>query len=200
MKAPKFRRNLIGLRAYNSRLLGKKCLAGYGTVKSMAIFFVENGRDESSTDLISKKDRSAKALASPGTALRQMASVRLPNCGSASIALGHIFAVASGSFLLAGCATTQADIIADVNWEVNHTRPYSHYKGADARYLKEGEAGNCYAQVYTKKVELAKRGIESTVLSCRLKSGEGHAVLVTTEGVLDNRTDNPQHYHDIGCE
>lgn len=107
----------------------------------------------------------------------------------------------AAAVLLTGCAQTQADIIADINWEVNHTRPYKYYirKLDDARYLVPGEAGNCTDIAYTKKVELEKRGISSTVMACWLKNGQGHAFLMVPGGVLDNRKTRVITYAEVGC-
>lgn len=70
----------------------------------------------------------------------------------------------------------------------------------DARYLQPGEAGDCTDIAYTKHVELRKRGIDSTMMACRLKDGQGHAFLLTDEGVLDNRFDRIIRYSEIRCE
>lgn len=105
--------------------------------------------------------------------------------------------------LLALClpltACTEPTVIEQVNWDVNHTRPYAAYTGADKRYLAPGEAGNCYAQAYTKQVELKKQGIDSTIIMCRLQDEQGHAVLMTAEGYLDNRRDGIESYAEVGC-
>ena len=66
--------------------------------------------------------------------------------------------------------------------------------------LKAGEPGNCTDIAFTKKAELAKRSIHSTMFACDLKSGEGHAFLLLDAGrVLDNRFDEVVRYAEVGC-
>ena len=50
------------------------------------------------------------------------------------------------------------------------------------------------------QVELAKRGIESTILLCRLRDGEAHAVLLTAASILDNRFDEVVGYGEVSCQ
>lgn len=99
------------------------------------------------------------------------------------------------AFALAGCSSP----VADVNWQVNHNHPYQHYAKRDLRELRPGEGGNCAAIAYTKQAELARRGIKSKMMMCRLASGEGHAFLLTDEGVLDNRYDRVIGFGEVGC-
>jgi predicted transglutaminase-like cysteine proteinase len=100
--------------------------------------------------------------------------------------------------VLSACSTPS--LAERINWDVNHDHPYSHYAARDYRELKPGEPGNCAAIAYTKKVEPERKGISATMMTCRLKTGEGHAFLFTREGVLDNRYDTPIRYADVGCE
>jgi hypothetical protein len=41
---------------------------------------------------------------------------------------------------------------------------------------------------------LARHGDSSSILTCRLNNGEGHAFLISGEGVLDNRFGLPVPY------
>jgi predicted transglutaminase-like cysteine proteinase len=98
--------------------------------------------------------------------------------------------------LLAGCSEhttldTRLSPIETVNIEVNETRPYAFYKKkiSEAVYLKPGQAGNCTDIARTKQVELAKLGISSNIGACLLRTGLGHAFLITEGGILDNRFD-----------
>jgi hypothetical protein len=63
---------------------------------------------------------------------------------------------------------------------VNSDHPYSYYtrKISQARVLEPGEPGNCIGIAFTKKSELAKAGIHSTMFACNLTSGQGHAFLL----------------------
>jgi len=107
-------------------------------------------------------------------------------------------ALALVGLALASCA--EASVIETVNIDVNHNHPYKHYAKADFRELASGEPGNCAAIAFTKKAELARRGISSSILTCRLTKGEGHAFLFTAEGVLDNRFDRLVQYSEVGCK
>jgi predicted transglutaminase-like cysteine proteinase len=118
-----------------------------------------------------------------------LAFLRKPDALKAVIALAAV--------ALPSCA--EPSVTEAVNIEVNHTRPYAHYAGVDKRYLEPGEAGNCYAQAFTKQAELAKGGVESSIMVWRLKTGEGHAVLLTSDGYLDNRFDRVVSYAEVGC-
>jgi predicted transglutaminase-like cysteine proteinase len=71
---------------------------------------------------------------------------------------------------LTGCASSRADVISDINWQVNHDHPYRYYtkRISEARYLQPGEPGNCTDIAFTKQVELKKRGIASWMMACRL--------------------------------
>jgi predicted transglutaminase-like cysteine proteinase len=100
---------------------------------------------------------------------------------------------------LALSSCTEASVIETVNTDVNRIHPYKHYAKAGLRELKPGEPGNCAAIAFTKKAELARHGISSSVLTCRLTSGEGHAFPITEEGGLDNRFDWPVPYDVVGC-
>ncbi len=82
-------------------------------------------------------------------------------CVSGGPASGCLCILYVVGLALAGCATTQADTVADINWQVNHDHPYQHYAKRDCRELKPGELGNCAAIAYTKKAELDRRGVKS---------------------------------------
>ncbi len=41
--------------------------------------------------------------------------------------------------------------------------------------------------------------MESSIMVCRLKTGEGHAVPLTSDGYLDNRFDRIVSYAEVGC-
>lgn len=118
-----------------------------------------------------------------GAVLREVASLRPVLCRQARLASRFGWAFV-GALALTGSAQTQADIIADINWEVNHTRPYKYStrKIPEARYLKPGEAGNYTDKAFTRKVELEKRGIWSMFMACRLQDGQGHAFLMAPGG------------------
>jgi predicted transglutaminase-like cysteine proteinase len=107
-------------------------------------------------------------------------------------------AIVITAFALASCS--EPSVYEQVNWTVNHDHPYRHYAARDFRELKPGEPGNCAAIAYTKKIALERAGIRSTVMACRLTSGEGHAFLITKEGVLDNRFNQVVGLGDIGCQ
>jgi predicted transglutaminase-like cysteine proteinase len=85
---------------------------------------------------------------------------------------------------------------------VNHDHPYAHYtrKVREARVFKPGEAGNCTDIARTKHAALEQAGVKSTLMACRLKTGEGHTFLVAGGQVLDNRNDWVVGYSDVGCE
>jgi hypothetical protein len=78
--------------------------------------------------------------------------------------------------------------------------PYISYAKRDFRELKPGEGGNCAAIAETKRLDLSRHGSSSTMMTCRLKDGQGHAFLVADAGVLDNRFDRFISYAEVGCE
>jgi len=93
-------------------------------------------------------------------------------------------------------------VVEAVNTRVNADHPYSHYtrKLTAAHALRPGEAGNCTYIAFTKKAELTKVGIHSTMCACNLTSGEGHAFLPLDHGrVLDNRLDEAVRWGEVGC-
>lgn len=85
--------------------------------------------------------------------------------------------------------------------QVNHDHAYQNYAANDYRPMKQGEGGNCARFAATKQAELAKRGISSAILKCRLHDGQGHAYVFTQTGqVLDNRFDYPITLAQVGCQ
>lgn len=110
--------------------------------------------------------------------------------------------VALKSLLLAGLALTacaEASMVDGINAAVNDNHPYKHYAKHDYRELQDGEPGNCAAIAYTKQQALKRAGISSTLITCRLLSGEGHAFLLTNEGALDNRFNSVIPLKEVGC-
>lgn len=96
-------------------------------------------------------------------------------------------------------ACSAPSTIEGINTAVNDNHPYQNYAKRDYRELKPGEPGNCAAIAYTKKAHLAREGISSTMVVCRLKTGEGHAFLLTDEGALDNRFNRVVPLSEVGC-
>jgi hypothetical protein len=47
---------------------------------------------------------------------------------------------------------------------------------------------------------LKQAGVKSTLMACRLKTGDGHAFLVAGGQVLDNRFDDVVNLGEVGCE
>lgn len=79
--------------------------------------------------------------------------------------------------------------------EQNHSHSYSNYAARDFRELKPGEPGNCAAIAETKRIELARHRVQATMMTCRLRDGQGHAFLFLNDGrVLDNRLDEPDQF------
>jgi predicted transglutaminase-like cysteine proteinase len=101
---------------------------------------------------------------------------------------------------LASCA--EPSVIETINIQVNHDHPYSHYTRPvrEARLLKPGGPGNCTDIARTKQAALEQAGVKSTLIACRLKTGEGHAFLVPGGQVLDNRFDNAVTLGEVGCK
>src|SRR4051812_22024761 len=85
-------------------------------------------------------------------------------------------------------ACTEPSTVETINIAVNSDHPYSRYtrKLSQARVLQSAEPGNCTDIAFTKKAELEKQGIHSTMFACKLESGQGHAFLLLDDGrVLD---------------
>jgi predicted transglutaminase-like cysteine proteinase len=78
-----------------------------------------------------------------------------------------------------------ADVIDDVNREVNHSVSYSFYEKSDWRVLKPGQSGNCAAFAYTKYIKLAEANIPSNIYACTLRSGTVHAFTVADNRVMN---------------
>lgn len=106
-----------------------------------------------------------------------------------------VFAIAA--LALVGCA--EPSTLQAVNMAVNDSHPYKHYAKHDYRELREGEPGNCAAIAFTKKAHLERLGIKSTMMVCKLDSGEGHAFLLTDGGALDNRFNQVVPLREVGC-
>lgn len=109
-------------------------------------------------------------------------------------------AFAFAGLALSACA--EPGVIEQINTAVNADHPYSHYtrKLAAAHELEPGQPGNCTDIAFTKRSELSKAGIHSTMFACYLKTGEGHAFLLLDDGrVLDNRFDELVGFNEVGC-
>jgi hypothetical protein len=119
---------------------------------------------------------------------------------SLGFSLGNLFGKLVPALMLLA-SSAHAATIEELNARVNREHPYAAYAAGDFRVLGPGEPGNCAAIARTKVAELAKVGIIGVAMMCRLKTGEGHAfVQVEGQRFLDNRSDRPILYADLGCK